>query len=140
MLKFLNRVLPLLVVLCTGCAWTEVVHSPSQAEWLAVAQRADGERRQAMWASLSGIDNEAERLVRRAWLMALPGHEGHDPQAASARLRELMPSLDDEVVRAMFAGRAELLDELRQCRVQSSNLQRRLTRIIEIEQNLQSDE
>ena len=105
-----------------------------------MAQRADGERRQAMWASLSGIDNEAERLVRRAWLMALPGHEGHDPQAASARLRELMPSLDDEVVRAMFAGRAELLDELRQCRVQSSNLQRRLTRIIEIEQNLQSDE
>lgn len=140
MLKLLNRTLPLVSFLVVGCAWNGTVREPGQAQWLAEAQQADSSRRQSLWATLDTASDDSEQQLRSAWLMALPGHEGHDPRAASQRLRALSQGTEDPVVRAMIDGRAELLEDVVECRVKSTKLQQRLDRIIEIEQNLQSDE
>lgn len=97
---------------------------------------ADAAQRAVAWQQLQHERN-AERVLERAYLMSLPGHEGYDPDNALLLLRSLSGQVSDPVAQGLVRERIATLEAIAACRQRQELLERRLRRLIEIEKGYQ---
>ena len=126
-------------VLLGGCAaWSSLRYSAvDHIEFLAQALQADAHTRDVMWRALGEPERSDDWELRAALMQSVPGHSGHDAQAARARLDALAAKNPASLEVASVARlRLSQLDEGTECRDEVAQLKQRLARVVDIERRL----
>ncbi|MBL6750934.1 MAG: hypothetical protein ISP90_10455 [Nevskia sp.] len=127
-----------LAALCAGCATApqRVPDALAETEFLGRAMEQSPAAREATWrATLAGRPG-IETSLRVALLQSVPEHSGYDPAAAQRGLRALLAQNPPEDVAAVARVRLGELRLRSQCENESLELRRRLSKVAQIERDL----
>lgn len=129
-------------VLVVGCAIGPVhVHrgpvAADHLEYLARALEAPPAEREELWrAARTAPEGDEGGLLRAALLRTIPGHSGYDPAAAEGALQALLGKGASDDVAAVARARLQELRAANACRQDVKNLERRLSKVVDIERQL----
>ena len=120
----------------SGCAvllpWERTARG--HADFWAEALAADAAAREHLWKQTLLGERDDDRVLRTALMQSLPGHLGSDMRSAERTLRALAERRSDVGVLARL--RLAELGEGRECREETTELKRRLSKVVDIERTL----
>lgn len=138
----------LLLLSLGGCAtttqpldWSLLIGRSGAApvEFLADALAADSGEREKIWLSVRDADLTTEQKLRRALMQSVPGHSGYNAGAAQRQLRSLTAKPLAADLKAIASVRLHELESAGQCRLEVQHLRQRMSRVVDIERQLNGD-